>query len=183
MNKSTPNEKLIGTLLINQTIAKCLSDPHRIKILDLLYHKELSTKELLVNLKKAKFSIALTTIRHHVTILKRAGLIMISKTKEVKGTLVKYYISTVKILAYDSFPLSSIYKENKDVLKILYSKFYKIIKKLLINDTSFLQNLTSQSGNVKCNICHVFHYTEYLIFLILNMIITKILRRLLKTNT
>ena len=63
---------------------KGLSDPHRIKILDLLYHRELSISEVMVRLKKSNFKIAITTLRHHMNVLKKNDLIKISRTKEVK---------------------------------------------------------------------------------------------------
>ncbi|HYP43330.1 MAG TPA: winged helix-turn-helix domain-containing protein [Candidatus Nitrosocosmicus sp.] len=81
MKNVSVNEKLIVTIPLSLKITKGLSDPHRIKILDLLYHKELSVSELMVYLKKSNFQIATTTLRHHLNVLKKNGLIKISKTK------------------------------------------------------------------------------------------------------
>ena len=52
MKNISSNEKLLVTIPLSLTITKGLSDPHRIKILDLLYHRELSVTEVMVRLKK-----------------------------------------------------------------------------------------------------------------------------------
>lgn len=179
MEKNTISEKPLITIMISENIAKGLSDPHRVKILDLLYHRNLTAKDLFLHLKKAKFNIAMTTLRHHITTLKKSGLISVYKTEEVKGTLVKYYKSNVKMLAYENFPFVTFLQENREIIDLLYPKFYKVIKKMLINEKNFMSNVSSQSKS-KCKICKTYHYTEYLMFIILNMIITKVLRKILK---
>ena len=40
------HERPLTTIMMNENIAKVLSDPHRLKILDFLYHRDLSTKDL-----------------------------------------------------------------------------------------------------------------------------------------
>src|SRR6185437_5727618 len=90
VNSISIDEKLFVTIPLNLTITKGLSDPHRIKILDLLYHRDLSVNGIMIQLKKSNFKIAMTTLRHHINVLKKNGLVKITKTKEVKGTLVKY---------------------------------------------------------------------------------------------
>ena len=54
MNKTSIHERPLVTILMNENIAKGLSDPHRLKILDLLYHRNLSTRNLFDLLKKSK---------------------------------------------------------------------------------------------------------------------------------
>lgn len=71
MNKTSIHERPLVTILMNENIAKSLSDPHRLKILDFLYHRNLSTRNLFDLLKKAKYDIAMTTLRHHILILKK----------------------------------------------------------------------------------------------------------------
>jgi DNA-binding transcriptional ArsR family regulator len=182
MGKTIVNERPLTTIMMNENIAKVLSDPHRLKILDFLYHRNLSTKDLFDLLKRAKFNIAMTTLRHHITILKKNGLISVYKTQEVKGTLVKYYKANVKMLTYENFPFVSFVRDNKEIIDLLYPKFYKVIKKIMINEKNFTTAISSESKS-KCRICKTFHYAEFLIFMILNMIITKVLRKLMKSRT
>jgi hypothetical protein len=182
MGKTIVHERPLTTIVMNENIAKVLSDPHRLKILDFLYHKNLSTKDLFDLLKKAKFNIAMTTLRHHITILKKNDLISVYKTEEVKGTLVKYYKANVKMLAYENYPFVSIVRDNREIIDMLYLKFYKAIKKIMITEKNLMTAISSESKS-RCRICKTFHYAEFLIFMILNIIITKVLRKLLKTRT
>ena len=64
MGKTIVHERPWITISMNENVAKVLSDPHRLKILDFLYHKNLSTKDLFDLLKRAKFNIAMTILRH-----------------------------------------------------------------------------------------------------------------------
>ncbi len=181
MKNNSINEKLlVVTIPLSLTITKGLSDPHRIKILDLLYHKELSVSELMIRLKKSNFKIATTTLRHHMSVLKKNGLIKISKTKEVKGTLVKYYKSNLKTLVFDDLSFDTVIPDNIKIIDSLYPKFYKIINELFIEEQNLILNL-SKSKTI-CKICKTNHYVEFLLFLIFSVVITKVLDKVLKTK-
>ncbi len=56
-------------MVLNQTLS-ALSDPTRRKILDLLKRKDLAAGEIAKN-----FNIALSSVSHHLNILKQADLI------------------------------------------------------------------------------------------------------------
>lgn len=178
MKNISINEKLLVTIPLSLTITKGLSDPHRVKILDLLYHRELSVSELMIHLKKSNCKIAATTLRHHLNILKKNGLIKISKTKEVKGTLVKYYKSTIKSLFFDILSFDSVVTENISIINSLYPKFYKIINELFVEEQNLLSNL-SKSKTI-CKICKTNHYMEFLLFLIFSVVISKVPDKILK---
>ncbi len=178
MNNISSDEKLFVTIPLNLTIAKGLSDPHRIKILDMLYHRELSVNGIMIRLKKSNFKIAMTTLRHHINVLKKNGLVKITKTREVKGTLVKYYRSTLKTLFLDNLFFDTIISENFEIINALYLKFYKILKLLFKHN----QNLVSNLSKTKpiCKICKINHHSESVLFLILSVVITKVFSKLLK---
>lgn len=180
MKNILSNEKLLVTIPLSLKITKGLSDPHRIKILDLLYHRELSISEVMVRLKKSNFKIAITTLRHHMNVLKKNGLIRISRTKEVKGTLVKYYKSNLKTLFFDGFSFDTIISDNIKIINTLYPKFYKIINELFNYEQNLLSNL-SKSKTI-CKICKTNHHVEFLLFLIFSVVIAKVLNKLLKTK-
>ena len=179
MNKTSIQRPLV-TIMMNENIAKCLSDPHRLKILDLLYHRNLSTRNLFDLLKKAKYDIAMTTLRHHISILKKNGLINIQRKEEVKGILVKYYKSNVKILVYENYPFITFAQDNKEIINSLYPKLYKVIRKIMISEKELMSVILSDVKS-KCKICRTYHYAEFLLFMVLNMVMAKVLRKLLKT--
>ena len=180
MNKtSLTHERPLVTIMMNENIAKSLSDPHRLKILDLLYHRNLSTRNMFDLLKKAKYDIAMTTLRHHISILKKNGLISIQRKEEVKGVLVKYYKSNVKMLIYQNYPFVTFTRDNKEIIHSLYPKLYKVIRKIMISEKELMSVILSDVKS-KCKICRTYHYAEFLLFTVLNMVIAKVLRKLLK---
>ncbi|KAF6242167.1 transcriptional regulator, partial [Nitrosopumilus sp. b1] len=65
--------------------ARAIEDPSRAKIIENLYHKSMSAEQIANQLKKSGYKKALTTIRHHLEILKEAGLIEIVKIEETRG--------------------------------------------------------------------------------------------------
>ena len=81
--------------------AKAVDDPLRVKILQILYNKQLDAYRITQHLKKFGHKKALTTIRHHLDILKTAGLIEIVKIEESRGAIIKYYGTSTKFLEFD----------------------------------------------------------------------------------
>ncbi len=71
--------------------AKAIEDPIRTKILEILYRKQLSAEQIFVELKKSGYKKALTTVRHHLEILKDCNLIEIVKIIESRGAVTKFY--------------------------------------------------------------------------------------------
>ena len=55
--------------------ARAIEDPGRAKIVEMLYRQALSADQITSALKKAGYKKALTTVRHHLEILKNSGLI------------------------------------------------------------------------------------------------------------
>ena len=55
--------------------AKAIEEPTRAKILKILYKNQMTAEQILDELKKTGYDKALTTIRHHLDILKISGLI------------------------------------------------------------------------------------------------------------
>ena len=81
--------------------AKAVDDPLRVKILQILYNKQLDAYRITQHLKKFGHKKALTTIRHHLDILKTAGLLEIVKIEESRGAIIKYYGTSAKFLEFN----------------------------------------------------------------------------------
>jgi len=69
--------------------ARAIEDPARAKIVEMLYRQALSADQVTSALKKAGYKKALTTVRHHLEILKNSGLIEIAKIEESRGAIKK----------------------------------------------------------------------------------------------
>ena len=97
MEKEITVDKIIAA---NYEVFKALDDPIRGKIVQLLNKKQLNVEQITRRLKKFGYKKAVTTIRHHVEILKDSGLIEIAKIEESRGAVTKYYGSSIKLLDF-----------------------------------------------------------------------------------
>ena len=118
-----------------------MDDPLRVKILQILYNKQLDAYRITQHLKKFGHKKALTTIRHHLDILKTAGLIEIVKIEESRGAIIKYYGTSAKFLEFDlpgdfNSRYASIIKSTSSKLEKLCSTISKKIPKKQ-NDPDF----------------------------------------------
>ena len=131
--------------------AKAVDDPLRVKILQILYNKQLDAYRITQHLKKFGHKKALTTIRHHLDILKTAGLIEIVKIEESRGAIIKYYGTSAKFLEFDlpgdfNTRYASIIKSTSLKLEKLCSTISKKIPKKQ-NDPDFHDYLVMEIIN------------------------------------
>ncbi len=151
-------------LITNTEKAKALEDPIRVAIIDLLSHSAMSVEEITNGLKKRKINKAVTSIRHHIEILKNAGLIELVKMEEAKGGgVLKYYASSAKVLSYDApkdFEIKfkpAIDEVSNEVIKLIAD----IAKK-------YNKDLKEMAELLKpCPYCNTQHFIEFLLLEIL----------------
>ena len=98
------NLKINRIIATNIEQTKALDDPARIKTIQILYHKQLSADQIAVELSKGGYKKAITTIRHHLDILKKAKLVEIVKMEEVRGAVMKFYGTSVRTIGSDVEP-------------------------------------------------------------------------------
>jgi DNA-binding transcriptional ArsR family regulator len=94
--------KINRVMTISVEHARALEDPARARIVEILYHKQLTTEQIGKELQKSGYNKALTTIRHHLEILKDAGLIEIVKIEEIRGAMAKFYGTSIKLISNPS---------------------------------------------------------------------------------
>ena len=146
----------------NYDVFSALDDPIRGKIVELLNKKQLNVDQITRRLKKFGYKKAITTIRHHIEILKDSGLIEITKIEESRGAVTKYYGSSIKLL---DFTLSSDFDENySKIISKTSLKLEKIIGSILKN---FSKTRKMQQIN----------YNKYIVMEIMNRSITNVLER------
>ena len=146
----------------NYEVFKALDDPIRGKIVQLLNKKQLNVVQITRRLKKLGYKKAVTTIRHHVEILKNSGLIEIIKIEESRGAITKYYGSSTKLLDF-TLPLD--FDENySKVISKTSLKLGKIIDTVLKN---FSKTRKIQQIN----------YNNYIVMEIMNRAITNLLEK------
>ena len=150
------------TIAVNNDVSRALARPTRGKIVELLNKKQLNVEQITRRLKKLGYKKSVTTIRHHIEILKDSGLIEITKIEESQGAITKYYGSSTKLL---DFMLPSDFDKNysKTISKTTL-KLDKVISPILKN---FSKTRKIQQIN----------YNKYIIMEIMNRSITNLLEK------
>ena len=150
------------TIAVNNDVSRALARPTRGKIVELLNKKQLNVDQITRRLKKLGYKKAVTTIRHHIEILKDSGLIEITKIEESQGAITKYYGSSTKLL---DFMLPSDFDENySKIISKTSLKLEKIIGPILKN---FSKTRKIQQIN----------YNKYIVMEIMNRSITNLLEK------
>jgi DNA-binding transcriptional ArsR family regulator len=160
--------RLKGVTTLGYQSAHALNDPIRVKILEILSHKQMTTEEIYKILRRAGHKKATTTIRHHLDTLKNAGLIEVTKMVEVRGAVRKYYMPTLRAFSYTPPNLE---KQCK-LIGQTSSRLAKVLKSIF-EDEKFV---TEINGKDTCNLCKGDHYKEYVAFEILNTALAKTLQ-------
>jgi DNA-binding transcriptional ArsR family regulator len=160
--------RLKGVTTLGYQSAHALNDPVRIKILEILRHKQMTTEEINKILRRAGHKKATTTIRHHLDILKNAGLIEVTKMVEARGAVRKYYMPTLCAFSYS---IPKLEKQSK-LIGETSSRLLKVLKSIF-EDEKFV---TEINGKYTCNLCKDDHYKEYVAFEILNTALARTLQ-------
>jgi len=159
MEKEISIDRIIA---INHDESYALARSTRGKIVELLKKKQLNVEQIRRRLKKFGYKKSVTTIRHHIEILKDSGLIEITKIEESRGAITKYYGSSTKLLDF-TLPLD--FDENySKVISKTSLKLGKIIGTILKN---FSKTRKIQQIN----------YNNYIVMEIMNRAITNLLEK------
>lgn len=81
--------------------ARALENDVRAKILDMLAEQEMTIEEINTELHRRGEEKAETTVRHHVNVLKEAGMVELARLEEAGGATQKYYRSNTRVFSYD----------------------------------------------------------------------------------
>lgn len=94
--------KVERIITIGYVAARGLADPSRVRILEALAQKPMTADEIARALGSSGQKKATTTVRHHLEILKQAGLVEVAKMVEVRGAVMKYYAPTIRVYSCDA---------------------------------------------------------------------------------
>jgi len=159
MEKEISINRMITT---NNDVSSALARPTRGKIVELLNKKQLNVEQIRRRLKKLGYKKSVTTIRHHIEILKDSGLIEITKIEESRGAITKYYGSSIKLL---DFSLPSDFDENYS--KIISKTSLKLAKVIGSISKNFSKTRKIQQIN----------YNNFIIMEIINRAMTNLLEK------
>ena len=154
--------KVNRTVTTNIGHARAIDDPARAKILEILYHQALSADQISTALKKTGYKKALTTVRHHLEILKVSGLIEIARIEESRGAITKFYSTSTKLLDFQT-------PEDFD------STYSKVINNTSMKIEKLLKGLTPKTTKSKGK--RSVEYSQYLVMEIMNRAMTNVLEK------
>lgn len=157
---------------LNHIATQALNDPIRIKILEILSHKQMSAEEIAKALGSFGYKKAITTVRHHLETLRNARLVETTKMVEVRGAVMKYYAPTLRAFSYEGVSGDLEAKHTK-LIEDTSVKLLKVLRNV-IGNKKFLAELDSK--NV-CALCRHDHFKEYLALEILNLALARVLQR------
>ena len=155
-------------LTVDQKTAQALSDSVRTRILDALSHKPMSAEEVTKVLGAAGAKKAVTTVRHHLEILKTCGLIETTKIIEIRGAVLKYYAPTVR--AFSNGGPGRIEETQAKLIQDTAQKLLRILRGIHA-DKKFQAEV--EKNNVTCSMCKGSHYREYAAVEIVNLALAK----------
>ncbi|MFL6479831.1 MAG: ArsR family transcriptional regulator [Nitrososphaera sp.] len=166
-----PIDQMVGTIFDSEVLVKrvttlgsqsaqALNDPLRIKILEILNHRQMSAEEISKVLRRSGHKKATTTVRHHLDILKSTGLIGVTKIVEVRGAVKKYYMPTMRAFSYKPPSLEA----HSKLIEETSLRLIRVLRSIF-EDADFL---AAVGGKEACNLCKGDHYKEYATLELLN---------------
>ena len=98
LESDVPIRKVVTT---DPERAKALENDVRAKILDALATEEMTIEGIHEELERRGEEKAETTVRHHVKVLREAGMVEIARLEEAGGGTLKHYKSNTRVLSYE----------------------------------------------------------------------------------
>ena len=140
--------------------ARAIDDPARAQVVRMLYRKMLSAEQITKELHKSGHKKALTTVRHHLDILKESGLIEVARIVESRGAITKFYSTSTKLLGYDA-------------PKDFDAKYSKVINSTSAKVERILRGMHIDSDKKSKNADHD-EYSQYIAMEIMNRAMTNV---------
>ncbi|MBI4362651.1 MAG: ArsR family transcriptional regulator [Euryarchaeota archaeon] len=137
--------------------AMALEDPLRALLLNLLAEESLSVEEMVVRLRRRNIRKAPTTVRHHLEILKRAGLVELTRAEEARGGVLKYYAANSRVLGYDLTPEAE--GELQEAIGDAEGRIEKVLREVLRAHRREIKRVAD--GLKDCPYCPTPHFVEY----------------------
>lgn len=151
--------------------AKALENDVRAKILDMLAHEEMTIEEIHTELQRRGEDKAETTVRHHVNVLKDAGMVEIARLNEAQGGTLKYYRSNTRVFSHE---LPATAEETFNEISNTARGEVSALVELLFAEHG--DEIKAIADEIKpCEYCSRKHHEEYILHELLNQTLTDLL--------
>lgn len=148
--------------------AKALENDVRAKVLDMLADQEMTIEQIDEELKRRGEDKAETTVRHHVKVLKDAGMVELTRLEEAGGGTLKYYQSNTRVFSYEL-------PEDADTTLTDASALVKrdlgtLIERVLDEHGDEIKAIAKEMK--PCEYCSTQHYEEFILRELVNRALT-----------
>ena len=144
--------------------AKALENDVRAKILDILADEEHTIEKIHEELERRGEEKAETTVRHHVNVLKDAGMVEIARLEEAGGGTRKYYKSNTRVFSYD------LPEDSEEALAgaqaTATEKLESLVETLYAEQGDEIEAVAREMK--PCEYCKTQHYEEFVLRELLN---------------
>lgn len=148
--------------------AKALENDVRAKILDMLADEALTIEGIHAELERRGEEKAETTVRHHVDVLRDAGMVEIARLEEAGGGTLKYYRSNTRVFSYD---LPEDADDHLDeAADRTREELSEVVEALLAEYGDDIEAVATEMK--PCEYCSTQRYEEYILRELVNRVLT-----------
>jgi DNA-binding transcriptional ArsR family regulator len=139
--------------------ARALQAPIRLAMLDLLSCRPMSVEELGEELPSHGFRKATNTLRHHLEILVRSGLVELALLEQTRGAVLKYFAAAARPLHYHIPETAE--ADMEDLTRRLAPVVRTALRSLARTEASRVSRVARSVR--KCPRCPSDHYAEFVL--------------------
>ena len=144
--------------------ARALENDTRAKILDIVTAEAMTIEGITEELHRRGETKAETTVRHHVKVLRDAGMVEIARLEEAGGGTLKYYKSNTRVFSYD------LPENSEETLAGAQTTATEELESLV--ETLYAEHgdeIEAVAREMKpCKYCETQHYEEFIVRKLLN---------------
>lgn len=168
MSLYTQDVSVDTVMLTDPEKAKAVENNVRAKILDMLADEEMMISEIHDELSRRDEDKAETTVRHHVNVLKDAGLVELTRLEEAGGGTLKYYRANTRMLSYE-LPVDA--EETIDeISETIQDELREFIETVGSEHGADLRGIAEEMK--PCEHCSTQRYEEYILRELINRTLT-----------
>lgn len=156
MDRDVEIQEVLAT---SSQTARALEDPIRAELLDMLAHEAMSVDEMRQALAERGHEKAPTTVRHHLDILREAGVVALKRLEERRGGVVKYYAATTRLLDFD--PPEGLEEALAEPIEAMAAELEAAVERLREEHGDALREVATSLK--PCPYCETAHFEEYVV--------------------
>lgn len=169
MDREVETREILATAAATR---EALEHPVRAALVDMLAHEPLSVDEMVDHLAERGLEKAPTTVRHHVDVLREAGLIELKRLEEDRGGVLKYYAATTRLLDFETS--EELEAELAPLVDTAAPLLEELVDQLRAEHGDEIEALAEDMQ--PCSHCETGHFEEYVLVRVVQRALARTLR-------